>query len=279
MENDTFRFLSTLWNGGQYSYYWTAPDKVSYWMKVEEVETQFCPNGGQNVYFGVNPVLQIPSFNAQGIPRPAKFIRSQNNYIGAVNALFGEFDFDKFGNTDDIRDHLKQFPFPSIAIFSGGGYHFYWLLEDTFLVNTDADRERIRAAQANWVDFIGSDKQSKDLARVLRVPGTINYKEQYGPDFPTVRITKEDHDKRYCLAQLEELSKPPATRQPLPLPAPEHNPIPDDVDYFRCQALSTAAKMVKDAIDGEKHGTLLRAARLLGGYPGRFSGPFRQDCH
>lgn len=260
------RFLSALWQGGQYSYYWTSPSRLSYWMPVDDISSRPCPNGGQNVYFGVNPVLQIPSKNVQGKPRESKYIRSQNNYISAVNALFCEFDFKDFGTADAIRGHLKQFPFPSIAIFSGGGYHFYWLLENTFFVNTDSDREKIRAIQANWVDFTGSDKQSKDLARVLRVPGTRNYKQQYAPNFPTVEIVKENYQLRYNLSYLDELSQPEPQPEPTPLPMPRRSATPDDVDFFRCQALTVAANMVKNAPDGEKHGTLLRAARLLGGY-------------
>lgn len=264
--NPPTQFLSTLWQGGQYSYYWTAPNRVSYWFPTNELQKQPCPNGGQNVYFGVNPVLQIPSKNARGEPKPPEAVRSQNNYIGAVNALFCEFDFKDFGNAETIRNHLKQFPFPSIAIFSGGGYHFYWLLEDTFFVNTDTDREKIRAIQANWVDYTGSDKQSKDIARVLRVPGTRNYKQQYAPNFPTVEIIKENYNLRYKLSDLDELSRPELEPEPECLPMPIRGATPDDVEYYRQQALTVAANMVKDAPDGEKHGTLLRAARLLGGY-------------
>lgn len=241
--NTPTKFLSTLWQGGQYSYYWTAPNRVSYWFPIDQLTRQVCPNGGQNVYFGVNPVLQIPDKNARGKPKPPQAVRSQNNYIGAVNALFGEFDFKDFGNTDKIREHLKQYPFPSVAIFSGGGYHFYWLLENTFLINTNDDRERIRSIQANWVDFTGSDKQSKDIARVLRVPGTRNYKPQYAPNFPTVEIVKENYNLRYKLSYLDELSRPEPEPEPERLPMPTRDATPDDVEYYRQQALTVAANM------------------------------------
>lgn len=261
---DSVNFLSSLWQGGQYAYYWTAPAKVSYWFPVSKIPQ--CPNGGQNVYFGVNPVARIPTKNAQGEPRPASAVRSQNAYISALNCLFCEFDFKDFGNTDAILAHIKQFPLPSLCTFSGGGYHLYWLLNATFAINTDTDRERARIAQANWVDFTGGDKQSKDLARVLRVPGTRNYKPQYAPQFPTVTIVKADYNLRYDLSYLESLSKQETKAAPQ-LPAlPEITPKPDDVTYYRQRALNTAVQMIRDAVDGEKHSTLLKAARLLGGY-------------
>lgn len=260
------RFLATLWQGGQYSYYWTAPHKISYWLSIDDLSTYQCPNGGQNVYFGVNPVVQIPSKNAQGKPKPPKMVRSQNNYISAVNCLFCEFDFKTHGDTEIIRQHLKSFPFPSVAISSGGGYHFYWLLKKTFTINTDNDREYIKAAQANWVEFIGSDKASKDLARVLRVPGIRNYKPEYKPNYPMVSFVKEDYALKYDLEQLAELSRPEIPDRPEPCPLPDCDGKPGDVLYYRQQALKTAGQMIRDSIDGEKHGTLLRAARLLGGY-------------
>lgn len=172
MVNNISKFLSTLWRGGQYAYYWTAPNRASYWFSTKEVDSHPCPNGGQNVYFGVNPVLQIPDKNAKGQPRQPQAVRSQNKYIGAVNTLFGEFDFKDFGDTDSIRNHLKQFPHPSIAIFSGGGYHFYWLLTNTYLVNNNDDLDYIRGVQANWVNHIGSDKNSKSpqLIRLASFP-------------------------------------------------------------------------------------------------------------
>lgn len=261
---DSVNFLSALWQGGQYAYYWTAPAKVSYWFQVSKIPQ--CPNGGQNVYFGVNPVNQIPAKNAQGEPKPPQAVRSQNAYISVLNCLFCEFDFKDFGNTDAIMAHVKKLPLPSLCTFSGGGYHFYYLLKETFSINTDADRERARAAQANWVEFTGGDKQSKDLARVLRVPGTRNYKPQYAPKFPTVTIVKADYSLRYDLSYLEDLSRPAAVESsPLP-PLPEIKPKPDDVSYYRQRALNTAVQMIRDAVDGERHGARLRAARLLGGY-------------
>jgi len=255
--------LTRLWQNGKYSYYWTTPDKLSHWFSVETPAR--CPNGNRNVYFGVNPVCSIPQVNAQGEPRPPQYVRSQNNCINVVNCLFGEFDFKDWQNTDNIKNHLKQFPFPSMVTFSGGGYHCFWLLDSTFFINSDELRQRIRAIQANWVNFTGSDGQSKDLARVLRVPGTRNYKECYAPNFPTVEIIKAKYDLTYLLDDLDEMSRPePVEVEPLPdIPV---NPICDDVERYRALALKSACEIIRKALDGEKHNTLLRAARLLGGY-------------
>lgn len=257
--------LECLWQNGIYGYYWTAPQKLSYWMPQEEIGPP--PNGHQNVYFGINPVDEIPTTNMSGQPCTKEHLRSRNATVSVVNALFGEFDCKDWGDLDSIRNHLKQFPFPSITVHSGGGVHLYWLLNTTFYINSDGCRERIRRAQTNWVDFTGSDKQSKDLARVLRVPGTKNYKKCYSPNFPTVKVLKSDYNLTYCLEELEQLSKPILYELPkIPLPPVPRWPDDDDRKYYGQQAISAACQMIKDSVDGEKHSAVLKAAKLLGGY-------------
>jgi len=52
------------------------------------------------------------------------------------------------------------------------------------------------------VDFVKSDGGAKDLARVLRIPGTFNRKPEYGPDFPEVAVARVTWDNCYHLAEL-----------------------------------------------------------------------------
>lgn len=260
---NTAKLLDYLWQGGQFAYYWTAPAKRSYWFRVDKPGK--IPGGQQNIYFGVNPVGAIPGTNAHGKPQARQFIRSQNDYISSINAVFGEFDLKDFGTAEAIFNHLNKFPRASVTIFSGGGYHLYWFLEKPFMIDTEADRERAKNAQSNWVACTGSDKQSKDLARVLRVPGTRNCKPQYAPYFPVVSII-ESTEKTYTLEYLEAFSAPPPLPEPAPLPRPTRQATSDDRTWYAQHALRVAGDLIRQAVDGEKHGTLLRAARLLGGY-------------
>jgi len=57
---------------------------------------------------------------------------------------------------------------PTIVVDSGNGYHLYFELED------EAEASAIRAVEEKLVDLLGADKQSKDLARILRLPGSVN---------------------------------------------------------------------------------------------------------
>lgn len=109
-------------------------------------------------------------------------------------------------------DRLTAAP-ASAVIDSGGGYHGYWLLRECFPLTTPAERERARVAQAAWVAYAGGDDGAKDLARVLRLPGTVNRK--YAPPRP-VTILRADFARCYTLGDLETVSRPaerPATER------------------------------------------------------------------
>lgn len=105
-----------------------------------------------------------------------------------------------------IHAHVMSLsPKPSAIVFSGGGYHLYWLLGDTFYLHTDADRERAKQLQRRWVSFVGGDDGAKDLTRVLRPWDTYNKKTKYAPNYPRVTLVHLDYGTEYSLEQLEAL--------------------------------------------------------------------------
>lgn len=59
---------------------------------------------------------------------------------------------------------------PAIVVDSGAGYHLY------FKLSYEVDPRRLSGLEERIVDLLGGDKQSKDLARILRLPGTVNHK-------------------------------------------------------------------------------------------------------
>jgi hypothetical protein len=173
--------VAWLHRGGQWAYWWTMPDRKSVWFPAGQPAP--VPQGERNVYMGVHPVTEIPTLNAKGKPVLPEHARSQIASIAAINCLFAEFDLKDFdGDRGRLRDHLATIaPRANIVVDSGGGYHLYWLLDQPFMLNSDAARERAIRLQADWVTRVGGDPASKDLARVLRVPGTLNYKYDPAP--------------------------------------------------------------------------------------------------
>lgn len=154
-----------------------------------------------------------------------------------------------------------------MIVDSGGGYHAYWLVDEPFVLTGEAERERARQAQYAWVAYTGADAAAKDLARVLRVPGTVNRKAVYAPAFPPVAFVQVDLERTYVLADLEQIAAAvlPTHQQSF---ADRADPEPpDDVARAAC-ALTRLARSRCDAYDDWLHvGMALHAGLGDAGLP------------
>lgn len=127
-----------------------------------------------------------------------EFRGTEENALSSM-VVWCEFDFMDLQNAeghkgrvidpDTAKKWLKEFPVkPSILIKSGGGIQCYWLLKEPATGN---DLWRVKSINKALVEYFtviregkkyGADTQSVDLARILRVPGTMNIK--YNPARP-----------------------------------------------------------------------------------------------
>jgi hypothetical protein len=245
---DLMRYL---WRGGAWGFVWVKPPKVSYWLATSEVPAHF-KTIERDVYFGIHPTTAIPTHNAAGKPKPPEAVRSQIPYVAAINCLFAEVDGQQCGSKAAALARVRlMIPAPSVVIDSGGGYHCYWLL-DRPLVLTDAEtREYARRLQARWVEHVGGDKGAKDLARVLRVPGTYNCKAEYGLPHPLVHFERV-LNVTYSLHQLTG-----------GLPADKPRPARPETAPATAAILDRQAALVAQASAGARNATLNRAAFIL----------------
>lgn len=186
---DAFNELAAeLHKGGQYAYLWTNPNKKTSWWEVGAPAPTATFNG-QDVYFGVHPTRCIPTHDSKGKRTKPEAVRGRVQDIACINALFADFDT-KGGDKAEMLQRIEALPHPPTwVIDSGGGYHTYWVLRDTFHITSPEDMKQAVSLQARWVTMLGSDPQAKDLARVLRVPGTLNHK--YDPP-PEVTVLTDD---------------------------------------------------------------------------------------
>jgi len=259
----TRQFLQRLHTGGAWSYLWTLEGRRSSWYPVgRELPST---NGARSVYFGVHPCAAIPTTNAAGEPARPETVRSRNELITSVGCLFSEFDAKDFdGDKGEVLAHVDALmPAPSVVIDSGGGYHAYWLLHEPWTLAGDGDRERARTLQAAWVTYTGGDQGAKDLARVLRLPGTHNHK--YSPPRP-VDFVRCNLGLTYPLADLESIAAravpeiPTSTR-----PTPSHStPSGRNLAPYVQKALDQEVLTVTRAPDHTRNDTLNRAAFALG---------------
>jgi hypothetical protein len=229
IDTQTGQLLAHLRRGGNYSYIWAASQqknenndplwKATTWCNgagpSETPDDQHAQYGPVHLYFGVHPTKILPKERMRdGKLKPIHpgNARAIIEEIAAVNCLFGEFDAKDFGGSKEAAwAHIEGLPaLPSVIIDSGGGYHCYWLLDEPYLLTTDQERQHAKDVQARWVAFVQSDDDSKDLARVLRIPGTLNYK--YDPARP-ITFVSFDLSRLYTLDTLEGELPPVEPRQ------------------------------------------------------------------
>jgi hypothetical protein len=98
---------------------------------------------------------------------------------------------------------------PSIIIGTGNGIHPWWLLKEPQIFDTDEERKDAARLVARWHSLLRLNAAARgwsydrlsDLARVLRIPGTLNHKDPAHPKEVTV-LSITDH--RYNLSDFEE---------------------------------------------------------------------------
>lgn len=182
--------IGHLMRGGDTGHFWLKQSKRTVWWATTEVPAP--PGAPEDVYFGVHPS------NAPKGPTERTVIAD----IAAINCLYADLDSkDHTNGKGGAEAHIRTLnPRPSAIVDSGGGYHCYWLLNEPFVLDTDFKREAAQSLQKRWVTFVGGDKSVHDLARILRVPGTLNYK--YDPP-REVKIVVADYSRLYTPEELE----------------------------------------------------------------------------
>src|SRR5262249_26785239 len=140
--------------------------------------------------------------------------RSKNN-VGWIAGLHADIDYkDHDLAPEEIQRRLDQTPLPaSLVVATGGGLHCYWLFHEAEAAAPEAVA-RIEAALRRLADHIGGDPQCAECARLMRVPGTTNYKRE---NPAAVRVLEDRPAARYELTELEGWlveARPLLTRRP-----------------------------------------------------------------
>jgi AAA domain len=102
--------------------------------------------------------------------------RNKENVV-AVRKIWAEIDFKQHPDIErlEIRRRIEAIPLPpSAVVFSGHGYHLYWLLkEDADAAPGDGQR-RVEDALKLAAAYVGGDIQVAETARLMRLPGSHN---------------------------------------------------------------------------------------------------------
>lgn len=171
--------------------------------------------GREDVYFGV-----LRRTRAEGTADAA---------IDTTHLLWADFDAKNFrgktGSGSAFAEIANMRLIPHIIVDSGHGYHAYWLLDDEYPF-IEAQKVMKGIEQVHRTDHCS------DAARILRIPGTLNFKEQ--APLPVRLVRFDVATRHYALdsfheyAYLDSMTKRPAvfykgegTWEPSPADAPK----------------------------------------------------------
>ena len=148
---------------------------------------------GIDVYFGVNP-------------RTGNAGRKEN--VHYVSSFHAEIDYGTTGHKketphktyEEALNAIESFnPEPTVVIHSGGGFHCYWVLSNPVKVG-DIGIQILESINKILSEKLGGDRGTQDISRVLRIPGTFNFKI---PDNPReVSLISNGH-KKYTYKDFE----------------------------------------------------------------------------
>lgn len=162
---------------------------------------------GYNAYFGVNPRDGLGG--------------SKKN-IPWFTSFHCDLDYGATGHKKESRYSSREEAFeaiqkckvlPTAIINSGGGYHLYWVLNGPVAVSK-IGIERLEAVNERLRQWLGGDKGTQDISRILRVPGTLNQKHSPPSQVEIVEL----NENRYELSELEDLLKAIAPQEEIVKP-------------------------------------------------------------
>ena len=185
---------------------------------------------GADVYYGINLMDNPPATNARVT---AAYVTVQTATVTDIDIEGGNHISDDKKKYPATFDEAKSFlPFPvSILINSGYGLHGLTVYDNPITITAD-NRQLAEERNKKFLEVIRSRAgiYSKavdsvgDLPRVLRVPGTRNYKLGVSADAPLCHIV-EVNDARFSPAQFDEKLNAftvavPSVTEPKPVQVP-----------------------------------------------------------
>lgn len=184
---------------------------ITKWFHVSELDmaaAYITEEGKQhNTYYCVNPRKK----------RFSPYIRGSDKDVKCIVALYQDFDVKGIAHKQDSLPESKEALLdyiqndcpikPSILIWSGNGIHAEWLLEEPYMIEEDSSY--ISNVLKGWESYLKSKALElhgwkfdsvADTARMLRAPGTTNFKTDDKPmceviQYVNIRYSVEDFDE------------------------------------------------------------------------------------
>ena len=245
-----------------FGYLWTKQDKTTYPFAVSSPDERIAmakkaielSDAGKDVYFGVNLMNEAPARNARV---KAEYVTLQTATIADIDILGGEHtDSNKYPANVEVAKGFLPFPV-SVLVDSGNGLHPYCLYAQPITITAE-NRSEVTKRNKKFIDVIRNraGKYAKavdgvhDLPRVLRMPGTYNYKSGR-ENAPLCRLV-EVSDVRFTPTELDEklnasiTPKEKSTRQKQHSAPPVYQSIDDRDRALNMLAVVPVADLSRD---------------------------------
>jgi hypothetical protein len=186
---------------------------------VQNTQTEFFSDISAAVSYADTKSRQCDVYYGLGLVGGSPKGRGAFDDIAAIGALWADIDLASPVHTtsalpetiDDVDKILASLPLkPSTIVKSGYGVHVYWLLNEPFIFANNDDRQKAATLAKGWHGMVCAESSKLgwslpnlgDITRILRVPGTWNYKIADKPR--PVEILFCDHAVRYSIDQIEQ---------------------------------------------------------------------------
>ena len=189
-------------------------------------------DSGIDIWHAVNPVSIEPTSGKRGDELAVSF---QIAIVVDIDIRSAAHKGDPSLLAIDFDEAKSFLPFtPSLIIFSGYGLHAYFIFDSPIKIS-DQNRDELKRRNNLLLDIIRQQAKGKkidgvsDLPRVLRTPGTFNYK--LGKDNAPLCCIVENSGLRFSPAELDEKLNELIIPTPLPAMQPK-SARKIDIDCF-----------------------------------------------
>jgi hypothetical protein len=204
-------FLDLLWGNKPEHLFiliWALQGKRSHWCRdVGQAVSVVEACGSRDIYVGVG--LSPADFGPHQ--------RCPAERIAGISALWADLDLlsdahPKKALPATLNDALAVVPAqipPTMTVATGNGGHAWWVLKEPLIFENDQDRARAASTVYRWQTMLRFNAANRgwafdrlaDLPRVLRIPGTHNFKD---PSAPKPVLVHDLTDRRYNLSDFED---------------------------------------------------------------------------
>jgi uncharacterized protein (DUF927 family) len=192
---------------------WNLPEKKTKWLHISHRKEALKYAGAlairkKDVYFGIGLRDRQMGVTQRGGREDISCITCFWADIDVKDSAHAESELP--ASFEEAIELVNSFPLlPSIIVKSANGLHVYWLLKQPWYFSGAEDRKKAQSLMNQFQSLLidkGKQKgwildNTSDLARVLRIPGTYNYKKPENP--VKVEILAYYEDRRYSPEEFE----------------------------------------------------------------------------